>query len=561
MFIPPEILLTILEELKTDRRTLHSLRLVDRYFYQLATDALFGNFSIHYGFKHSVAQMKSIIKSPSLKPYIRSLHLPSESFYPIAKNFTVKSGTAYRFPWSRDPPEDFEPPARRSCYEQQTDSSDRSYQGFLEVPTNRRARFDFAVKRYKKEYDVYTKALTDFLDGCVNLRAVHITTGLGYDRERSEAWSSMITSHVFPILVKHGVRELKISVASGRCLLHMLKGYGNVESIESGRVPKFPSITSLAITAQYNSNYRLMGSALNGGFAQRLNGFLSTMPNLTTYSAGNTGLVHIGMELLPESAAYKNITSINIFYMILKDEVYDNFKSMIFSMPSLTDLTLDTIALHIDSPLRREFYVERMNTPETLLETLLPRPCMLDIERQVTVYMLSDPPAETTWKYFFDIFQRELPQLTNFSFKRLLYSGFDIRDPWSTSLAFYIPIQDRMDYNREDFMRFAKSTHRMELVSTLESDYLALHRFRRAINAKRQKRGLPELEAGAKSIGFGTKSHTDDSREEILQFEHRTENEMIAKLRARDLGLDGGTALIDGFGLLTSDEGLFHWGF
>ncbi|KAK6524587.1 hypothetical protein TWF281_011490 [Arthrobotrys megalospora] len=567
MFVPPEILLSILEELKTDRKALHNLRLVDKYFCQVATDILFGDFSIHYGFKHSVPQMKSIIKSPGLQPYIRSLHLPSESFFPIAKNFTLRSNGGYRFPWSRDLSEEVEPPTRRNCYEQETDS--RNYRGYLEVPTNRKARFTFEVKRYKKEYDTYRKTLLDFLETCTNLRAIHITTGLGYDAERSGIWSLMIRNDVLPILSKHRIRRLDISAASADCLLKIFDGYDDEKALQSGELPAFPSVTSLSIRTHHEANlsYPYDPAGVKSGFRKRLNGFFSMVPNLTSCTVGNTDLSRRAMELLPTSYTYANLSSLNISSVYLTEDLFGDFKSLISSMPSLTDLTLDTISLCLPGNRTVEYYPE-LRLPFGVPESDEFGPGFLfgmsglfgSSNNNVPTYTLEDIPATMNWAYIFGMLQKKLPKLTAFSFKCLTYSGLDSRSTFMPTLLVYIPVQDREDYNRRDFQTFARSTGGMELVSTLENDYLALGSLRQGINEKRQKFGLPELKSNTQSKGFGTKNSENDMDilgEDIPQFKHRTENKRFIKLGCQGLWNSNGVWGVEYDPLIRQD--LYYW--
>ncbi|KAF3273520.1 hypothetical protein TWF970_009039 [Orbilia oligospora] len=489
MFLPPEILLSILEELKTDRSTLHNLRLVDKYFCQVATDILFGDFSVHYGFRHSVPQMKAIINSPGLQPYIRSLDLPSESFFPIARNFKLRDGGGYRFPWSRDLSKEVNPPARRHCYEQQTDS--KGYRGYLEVPTNRNATFSFGVKRYQNEYDKYTKTLTQFLKTCVNLRTIHITTGLGYEAERSEAWCTMIGSRVFPILAEQGIERLDMSLASGDCLFKILQWYGQDTANGPSQIPVLSSC------------------------------------------------------------------------MYLGEETFNKFKSSISSMRLLTNLTLDTIALSSSAEFQVDDYPERklpkaMSSPSPP-EASASQFCLFDSSDDLVNPFGStyhpptnfsfdfdsflNPPSRTItayelknfsglWKATFTMLRERLTKLTEFSFKRLVYTT--PRPIGGRSALLFIPVQDREDYNRRDFQKFARGTYNMELISTLESDYLALESLRNEVNERRHKCGLVELKCESKSEGFGeTNSENDSDRlsEEIPGFEHQTKDKRIILLR------------------------------
>ncbi|TGJ67537.1 hypothetical protein EYR41_006660 [Orbilia oligospora] len=584
MFLPPEILLSILEELKTDRSTLHNLRLVDKYFCQVATDILFGDFSIHYGFRHSVPQMKAIIKSPGLQPYIRSLHLPSESFFPIARNFKLREGGGYRFPWSRDLSKEVNPPARRHCYEQQTDS--KGYRGYLEVPTNRNATFSFGVKRYQNEYDKYTKTLTQFLKTCVNLREIHITTGLGYEAERSEAWCTMIGSRVFPILAEQGIKRLDMSLASGDCLFKILHRYGQDTANGPSQIPMLSSVTSLFIKidrecAAYQQLFDLGG-------VKRLNGFLSTLSNLTAYSMGNTELRQRSIELLPTQYTQHNITSLTLSCMYLSEETFNNFKSSISSMRLLTNLTLDTIALSSSAEFQVDDYPER-KLPKAMTSPSPPEAsasqfCLFDsrdnlvnpfgstyppqnnfifdlflnpTSRMITAYELKS--FSGLWKAIFAMLRERLTKLTEFSFKRLIYTTPRPIDGRSALL--FMPVQDREDYNRRDFQKFARGTYNMELISTLESDYLALENLRNEVNERRHKCGLAELKCESKSEGFGeTNSENDFGRlsEDIPGFEHQTKNKRIILLRYDSVWND--TSLkTPGVGPPTGDIDLQYW--
>ncbi|KAF3146093.1 hypothetical protein TWF703_005639 [Orbilia oligospora] len=481
MFLPPEILLSILEELKTDRSTLHNLRLVDKYFCQVATDILFGDFSIHYGFRHSVPQMKAIIKSPGLQPYIRSLHLPSESFFPIARNFKLREGGGYRFPWSRDLSKEVNPPARRHCYEQQTDS--KGYRGYLEVPTNRNATFSFGVKRYQNEYDKYTKTLTQFLKTCVNLREIHITTGLGYEAERSEAWCTMIGSRVFPILAEQGIKRLDMSLASGDCLFKILHRYGQDTANGPSQIPVLSSSSAEFQVDDYPE--RKLPKAMSS-------------PSPPEASASQFCLFDSRDNL------------VNPFGSTYPPQINFNF-----------DLFLNPTS------------------------------------RTITAYELKS--FSGLWKAIFAMLRERLTKLTEFSFKRLIYTT--PRPIGGRSALLFMPVQDREDYNRRDFQKFARGTYNMELISTLESDYLALESLRNEVNERRHKCGLAELKCESKSEGFGeTNSENDFGRlsEDIPGFEHQTKNKRIILLRYDSVWND--TSLkTPGVGSPTGDIDLQYW--
>ncbi|KAK6331746.1 hypothetical protein TWF718_002288 [Orbilia javanica] len=621
MFLPPEILLSVLEALKNDRDTLHKLRLVDKYFCQLATDTLFGNFSVHYGFKHSVPQMKAIIKSPGLQPYIRSLHLPSESFFPIAKNFTLRVGGGYRFAWSRDLSKTVEPPARRNCYEQQTDSS--SYRGYMEVPTNKNARFNLAIKRYQKEYETYTKTLTDFLEKCVNLRTIHITTGLGFDAERSDAWCLMINSKVLHILAKLPVRRIEISVASYTCLSTMLRGYNCDPSVRSDGLPEFPSVTSVSIKGHHEMFYRrfpFLGER-DSEINNQLSGFLAAMPNLASYSVANTELRQRSVELLPTRCTYNGITSLSLSHIFLDQRILEVFKAVLSDMPSVTTLSLDSIVLSLSA--RRELDIQReqrlpkgmsptpprdlrdlqnpfasqyvpfadqsnpfadpsslfggsslfgntgnagtSSTPSTfgqgytspLFDFDMFIPSIPQREIEVPAYKLMELSLGTTWSSVFDLIQKRLPKLTDFFFQRLFYTDANIVT--GRDMLLYIPVQDREDYNRRDFEKFARGTRDMELVSTFETDYLALESFRNTVNERRQKFGLVEIKSYSKSVGFGGSGSEDGSHrlnDEIVGFEHQTKDGRIIIVPHHNLW---GNDDLDRINQLTRIDHLMHY--
>ncbi|KAK6497702.1 hypothetical protein TWF481_012105 [Arthrobotrys musiformis] len=561
MFIPPEILLNIVEELKTDRDTLHNLRLVNKYFCQVATDILFGNFNLHYGFRHSIPQMKAIIKSPGLQPFIRSLDLPSESFFPIAKNFSWRSGGSYKFEWSRVLSKKVDPPTRINCYEQQTDSA--MYRGYQEVPTNSNARFTFAVKRYKKEYETYMETLTAFLRKCVNLRAIHITTGLGYEAERSQKWCEMVRSAVFPILAHYDIKKFEISVAAGECFWRMIEGYEHGETT-GDNTPGFPSVTSLAIKVHHETSYgHWYGEPPDR--SNRFNCFLSAMPNLTTYSISRADLRRRSFYFLPTSFAH--LTSLNMRFMNFDEEGFNNFKAMVTSIKALTDLTLDAIVLCLPANLQLERYTERRHPIETApasgstSNTLVfgdarpPNPGPFDAfldsgnsfnfdpfdayseEESVPTYALTDLSPTMTWKCTFDIFREQLPNLTEFSFKRLLYCNSCLPTSYDRNVLLYIPVQDSEHYNRTGFQKFARGTRDMELISPLVGDYFALGRLRGTVNENRRKYGLPELKYAGKSEGFGKNSGSDtfNLKDEIPGFEHQTKNNRIILLEPYDL--------------------------
>ncbi|KAF3231748.1 hypothetical protein TWF192_003401 [Orbilia oligospora] len=304
------------------------------------------------------------------------------------------------------------------------------------------------------------------------------------------------------------------------------------------------------------------------GGVKRLNGFLSTLSNLTTYSMGNTELKQRPMELLPTQYTQHNITSLTLSCMYLSEEMFNNFKSSILSMQLLTNLTLDTVALSTSAEFQVDEYPERklpkaMSSPSPP-EASASQFCLFDSSgdlvnpfgstyspqinfdfdsflnprlRTITAYELKN--FHSLWKAFFAMLQERLTELAEFSFKRLIYTP--PRPIGGRSALLIIPVQDREDYNRRDFQKFARGTYDMELISTLENDYLALESLRKEVNERRHKRGLAELKCESKSEGFGkANSENDFGRlsEDIPGFEHQTKNKRIILLSYDSLWSD-----------------------
>ncbi|KAF3082244.1 hypothetical protein TWF569_006589 [Orbilia oligospora] len=97
--IPEGVLLSVLRAVP--RKDLANLRLVSRQINSAATQLLFEQLNIRYGYDRSEAQMKGLIAS-GLCPLIKTVFVPSESFFRRMDRFIFsKIG---KFPWSFDHP-------------------------------------------------------------------------------------------------------------------------------------------------------------------------------------------------------------------------------------------------------------------------------------------------------------------------------------------------------------------------------------------------------------------------------------------------------------------------
>ncbi|KAK6522959.1 hypothetical protein TWF281_002386 [Arthrobotrys megalospora] len=532
--LPTEVLLSILELL--DRKILLVLRLVDRHFHQIATSIVFKDFSVHYGFKQSVPQMEAIIKSTELQSCIRSLYLPSESFFPIAKNFSLENSKGvYRLPWFREP-HFHEPPAHPSYLEQEGPSVNVSQSSsfndaFFEVPTRRQMKFTLSIEGFKIETGIYTQTLFDFLRACPRLRDIHITTGFGFDAERMKFWSSMIGSEVFPILAECGIEKLEISVASVDCLHKMLTNY-DPKSMIPGTV--FQSVTSLIIRIQNPIEKWYLESRLVpvdwdhvSQFRHRLYRFLSCMPNLTFYSAGNSDIMRPAIEIVPVPPECQRLTSLNLSFINFTKRVFQDFQELMKSPPPITKFTLDTGTIWASTLLQETYPREHQDwvspacrLPSWSFETVPFTAGKVNMDTDTYSCSFEQTWAEINWANMFAVFRKGFPKLTSFTFKRLLYS--------TTYGVLLVPIQDREDYNRTAFRDFVKGTWDMELISVFENDFLALEAFRREVNERRRGLGLRDLE--------GDPLVKDDKNLFSLSgLPHRTKNKRVVRLVAHNI--------------------------
>ncbi|KAK6340083.1 hypothetical protein TWF730_001856 [Orbilia blumenaviensis] len=529
MDLPIEVLLTILEQL--DRTTLLNLRLADKYLYHVATTVAFGDFSVHYGLARSIPQMRRIAESQELRSCIRSLYLPSESFFPFPANFSLEGTRGLnRLPWFRELLSD-KLPVINCLGQQRLIETGLIVDSFYEDTTNKRLTFSLLRKTFETEYNTYREALVGFLEACPRLRRVHISTGVGFDKERMDCWNSMMGGEIFDIFSRHEIVKLEISAASVKCFYMMLARY-DPDSLMPGTV--FPSIRSLVLRIQNPPNmWSHLGAPTDvdwefiSRLRHRLYRFLSCMPALTSYSTGNSDIMRLAIEITPVPPRCQHLRSLNLSFINFTKRVLEDFKELMRTPPPITELTLDTSTIWASTDLQEIYPAKntwRMESlpiqPKWSFEEVGFTPGNLDTGTPTYSCSFEKTWIGINWATMFEILRRGFPKLTSFTFKRLLYS--------TTYSILLIPVQDREDFDRAIFCKFAKGTWDMELISVYEADYIALERFRTEVNGRRRKIGQHDLQRNPLMT-----DNTDLSTFSGLP--HQTMNKRVTKVLAHNI--------------------------
>ncbi|KAF3201962.1 hypothetical protein TWF106_011385 [Orbilia oligospora] len=227
--IPEGVLLRVLRAVP--RKDLANLRLVSRQVNVVATQLLFEQLNISYGYNRSEAQMKGLIAS-GLCPLIKTVFVPSESFFRRMDRFSFSN--IGKFPWSFDHP-------RFPCnpaHEPRTDVARAQVYwelGFYEAGAlpgslviDNPNQFPWKVmhsreKVWRLEQDEYTysKTLIDFFRAAVNVESVEFACGVGYLDERMDLWNSIIF-HLLGELKNSRIQMIVLSVPQHQCLTKLL---------------------------------------------------------------------------------------------------------------------------------------------------------------------------------------------------------------------------------------------------------------------------------------------------------------------------------------------------
>ncbi|KAK6524631.1 hypothetical protein TWF281_011533 [Arthrobotrys megalospora] len=261
--LPTEIILAILSPFQSDAYKLRSLRLVSKQFYHIINEYFprFQKLSLHYGVTRSIPQMEGVLNSPLFLEQIKTIYIPSESFFPFEKDF--KFDQRCILPWSRElpsheetpPPHDdlnllsdvLKPRNLRVWYTRR-DAQHGSDYPFHEDPSNLSTNFSLTIPHFQQQFDSYLNTLIDLLEACPNLEAIDIAAGVAWDTKRMNCWVFMFRNILFPLIAKRlEVKKLRIAAPNYRCLELMLPKANDSASKLNNNQIVFPGLEFIGI--------------------------------------------------------------------------------------------------------------------------------------------------------------------------------------------------------------------------------------------------------------------------------------------------------------------------
>ncbi|KAK6522590.1 hypothetical protein TWF281_002028 [Arthrobotrys megalospora] len=263
------------------------------------------------------------------------------------------------------------------------------------------------------------------------------------------------------------------------------------------------------------------------------------MPNLACYSIRNTDFMQNAAHITPTIHVYSNITYLSLSFLNFTASIYRAFQDLPTSLPSIKDLTLDKIGIYLPNSvvLRPQGEDTRIYAISSSRDCTVPNSPFGEYGFVITPgetltprYSFSELPAAINWTSIFKTIGKGFPKLTNFKFKRLVYSRCpSLR---SSNVLLLIPVPDKKDYDWKAFQKFAKNTANMELISVHESDYQALDGLRREVNKRRQNDGLPSLEG-------------DELAEDMSGLPYKTKEKCVARVSPYNIWNDCGNSRWD----------------
>ncbi|KAK6525958.1 hypothetical protein TWF281_011000 [Arthrobotrys megalospora] len=464
MYIPPEIILNILDYLDctsdyptNDRATLISLRSASKDFSAIVTPVLFRDFSLHYGVSRSVPQMRAVASSSTLRLHIRSLFVPSESFFPLGKDvqFNIKDN----YPWSRGPVLDWlttnnysqATPVRKGIKGRRNHAEQTLmlHHPFREYPTRPWQQFSLSQKEFREQHQEYSKALSEFLDSCGNLEEVHIAMGLGVDTARMPVFGRILGKYMIPRIISKGIRRLKVSAPSSGSVTLPFRGYAESSNNLFGKLVEFSSLESFVIHSCYGN----IAWPASADFAV----LFSTLTNLTSFNLLMSSPLKCEStrEIFgnPKSATSQHLTKVTLGSIFLRQ--YDNqFEAFLSEVPTVTELILHYIVLQT-----------AFRLPEN-----------------------NSLPQEN-WRYLFRHIITALPKLTTYKFGLLMYGAEHTwwgQFPKDAQLLLPTGV-DSTELNSRTWSNILRG---FELVSPYEEDWKGLESLRTVVRDRRLVRGL-----------------------------------------------------------------------
>ncbi|KAF3180920.1 hypothetical protein TWF751_010138 [Orbilia oligospora] len=489
--LPPELRLQIAKLLKPNREALRNFRLATKSTYDITTEVLFEEVSIHYGVTRSVSQMNGLADSPTLRPLVRSLFLPGESFFPISEDFTFPEGT--KFPWTRNPESTSD--ALKLPKKSDSRGNHLRYRDletnptiFHESPSRPWVEYNPKLQRYKRQRDEYTNSLVNLIQSLPNLKRIHIAIGVFWAALRMEDWCILFRDTLWKVIADTGgVCEIEVSIPRAVKAVWLMFGGYDVERLlgcekpDDGRAVVFPNITSFKINANSISQEAPVSILKRG-----LTGFFSHLPNLTSYGFKNSHPL-ISFDLPPPASICPKLSSLHLSNIKLEGNnspIYREFQNTIAECSLLEYLELDTIVIF------PTYHTKLINTPTALIQTgglsyppiatTSYYPAYRDTEI-VPLDLTGCPLPDLTWGDFFAFWANSLKVLKGVGFRRLVYGRKPLFWGGRETRDILLPMSDSKPYA---LVRDVGGGEAVEVISPFRRDYSELQALKKGLGGR-----------------------------------------------------------------------------
>ncbi|KAK6497704.1 hypothetical protein TWF481_012107 [Arthrobotrys musiformis] len=480
--VPFEILLDIVDGL--DRQSLRNLRLVNRQLCKVATGILFRDINIHYGLSRSMTQMvalnfvRPLVGSNLRAPLcVKSVFLPSESFFPRAQYLQFSSNI--RFDWCHELPRDH--PMIKYQRRNYIDEERAITAGDVKDD------FDPDDPEVAQRLALYERTLTQFLESCHNLQEICIAIGSGWKVERTIYWLFFVANNVLPG-IRSKLRKLKVLIPKvWGAYIPLFTSYlrnaeeggedgeggegGEEEGEEGGDYWEFPSLESLEITFNYVENAGVPGPADKDKTARgQLARFLSRAPKLQSFGITFARMLPRPIPpILPSLSESTNLTSLSLCTIFLPglygaSSTHEDFKTMITSRPSLTNLEMGAIVLDCSTHIAA-FH----NEPGSKITAAV-----------------RDTPPPGNWAAIFALIRKSLPKLTGYKFGYLMYGRYSGSAMVGGARRVLLVIPDDEKYKMVTPEHVEKEMWVGELISPYRGDHLELEALKKEVDRRRR---------------------------------------------------------------------------
>ncbi|KAK6514929.1 hypothetical protein TWF506_007286 [Arthrobotrys conoides] len=271
MYLPPEILLQILEPYRNTNNTttqLSELRLVNSHFNNVIISyfAFPKKIKLVYGFEEAMVQMKTLGRNTVMLRNVRGLFIPSESFFPGGLGASRDNQI---FPWTRQP--------------DHNNGSIQTVPGQHSI-TNSHSTFENPQNpSFQVEAEQYLNTLQTLLYTCKNLEVLEIAMGNGWDTLRMKYWTGIFMKRLWKVIGKVGVKKVRIMMPYVHHMGMFFRGWEEeVGGIDCGNVRlEFPKLQSVAVMINSTTPSSAWGydeTTLKEHFAKTLKFFFHDEP-------------------------------------------------------------------------------------------------------------------------------------------------------------------------------------------------------------------------------------------------------------------------------------------